>query len=146
MQEIIRILAENPLAAIAVSLVALVILFFLFKSLLKLALIVIIIVVAIFGFYYFQHPKDKPVTVKETIEKAKTETSRVAETGKKAVEAGRKLADKAKVVLEKGKAMVDKGKAMFGPKVDGEEEVADQEKSTTSETGKKSGARASDKK
>lgn len=110
MQELVRILSDNPLAGIAVCFAALLILYFLFKRLIKLALILILIAVAIGGYYYFSEPR-KPADLREAVEKVRIETGRAIEKGKEAVEKGRELIGKGKEVIEKGWEMVDKGKA-----------------------------------
>ena len=113
MQEVARILSEYPLAAIAVCFATLLLAYFLFKSLIRLALILVIIAVAIGGYYYFSEPR-KPANLREAVEKARIETGRAIEKGKKAVEKGREMVDKGKAALdagiEKGKEVVDRGK------------------------------------
>ncbi|MHB9097033.1 MAG: hypothetical protein ACYC5X_04335 [Syntrophales bacterium] len=114
MQEIVRILSEYPLAAIAVCFTVMLILYFLFKSLIKLALVLIIIAVAVGGYSYFREPRIKPADLREAVEKARIETGRAIEKGKEAMEKGREMVDKGKAVLdagiEKGKEVVDRGK------------------------------------
>ncbi len=128
MQEIIRILSDHPLAAIAVCFAVLVILYFLFKSLIKLALVMIIIAVAVGGYYYFREPR-KPADLKETVERARIGTGRAIEKGMEAVEKGREVVDKGKEVIEKGRELIDKG-------IEKGKKVVDRGKGAVDEVGK----------
>ena len=83
MQEIVRIVSENPLAAIGVVFAVLLILYFLFMNLVKMALILLLIAVAVGGYFYFQYPENRPANLKEAVEKARTGTGRPWKKGRK---------------------------------------------------------------
>jgi len=136
MQEVVRSLFEDPLAAIAVCFAVLLVLYFLFKQLIKLALVMIIIGVAIGGYYYFREPDSRPVDLKDAVEKARIGTGRAVETGKEAVEKGREMIDKGKEVIEKGREMVDKGKEVLDTGIEKGKEVVGRGKGAADEIGK----------
>lgn len=125
MQEILRILSEHPVAAMASCFVILMALYFLFKSLIKLALVILIVAVAIGGYFYFQHPEDRPANLKEAVEKARTETGRVVEKGKEAYGKGQELLGRGKEAFEKGSQVVDKGKEVIEKGIDRGKEALD---------------------
>jgi hypothetical protein len=135
MQELVRILSDYPLAAIAVCFAALLLIYFLFKCLIKLALILAIVAVAIGGYYYFREPRE-PANLREVVERTRIETNRAIEKGKEAVEKGREIVDKGKEAIEKGREMVDKGKAALDAGIEKGKEVVDRGKGTADEVGK----------
>lgn len=136
MQEILRILSEHPVAAMASCFVILMALYFLFKSLIKLALVILILVLAIGGYFYFQHPWDRPANLKEAVQKARTETGRVLEKGKEAYGKGKELLGKGKEAFEKGSQVVDKGKEVLEKGIDKAKAAVDRGKEATGEVGK----------
>ncbi len=136
MQEVVRILSEYPLAAIAVCFAVLLILYFLFKQLIKLALVMIILAVAIGGYYYFREPDSRPADLKDAVEKARIGTGRAMEKGKEAVEKGREMIGKGKEVVEKGRELVEKGKVALDKGIEKGKEVVDRGKDAADEIGK----------
>ena len=86
MPDIFRTLSEHPLAAMTICFVLLLVLYFICKKFIKLALVVLIVAIAIGGYFYFQHPDQRPADVKETLEKTRAGTSRAVEEGKDVVE------------------------------------------------------------
>jgi hypothetical protein len=122
MPDIFRTLSEHPLAAMTICFVFLLVLYFIGKKLIKLALILLIIAIAIGGYYYFQHPEERPADVKETLEKARAGTGRALEKGKDAV--------------EKGRDMVEKGESALNRWVDAVKAFIDRMKKAATEIGK----------
>jgi hypothetical protein len=108
MSDIFRNLSEHPLAAMAACLVLLLVLYFIGKKLIKLALILLIIAIAIGGYFYFQHPEERPANVKETLEKARAGTGRAVEKGKEVIEKGREFLEKGSEGVEKGESAVNR--------------------------------------
>lgn len=136
MQEIVRIVSENPLTAMGVAFAVLLILYFSLMKLVKFALIPLIVAVAIGGYFYFKYPEDRPADLGEAVEKALTETGRALEKGKEAVDVGREMVDKGKKALEKGKEIVDKGKAVLEKGIDKGKEAVEKGKVAANEIGK----------
>jgi hypothetical protein len=136
LQEILRIFSDHPLVAMAACFVILMILYFLFKSLIKLALVILIVAVAIGGYFYFQHPGDRPANLKEAVEKARTGTDRAVEKGKEAYGKGRELLGKGKEAFEKGTQAVDRGKDALEKGIDKGKAVVEKGKEVTGEVGK----------
>jgi len=113
MQEIVRTFSEHPLTTMAVCFAALVILYFIFKRLVKVALVILIIALAIVGYFYFQHPDQRPATLGDAWDKARDETGRIVEKGKAFFDKGQNLYEKSKQIIDEGsdlgKEAVDKG-------------------------------------
>ena len=110
MHDIVRALSDHPLAAMTVCFVLLLVFYFICKKLIKLALVLLIIALAIGGYYYFQHPEQRPADVTEAVEKARDEAGRAAEKGKEVMEKGWELLGKGEEAVEKGREVVGKGK------------------------------------
>jgi len=96
----------------AICFVILVVLYFLFKNLVKLALVFLILAVAIGGYFYFQHPENRPANLKEAVDK-----------GKQAVGKGKEFLDRGRDAFEKGSQAVEKGKEAIGKGIDKGKEV-----------------------
>jgi Cu/Ag efflux pump CusA len=114
MDEIIRVVSENLLVAIAVIFAVLLLIYFLFKSLVKLVLILTLIAIAVGGYFYLRYPENRPANLKEAVQKVRTGAGRAVEMGKEVLEKGKEAVDKGKVILdkgmEKGKEVVEKGR------------------------------------
>jgi hypothetical protein len=136
MSDIFKSLSEHPLAAMTACFVLLMILYFIGKKLLKLALVVLIIAIAIGGYFYFEHPDQRPADVKETLEKARAGTGRAVEKGKEVVEKGRELLEKGNEGVEKGRKMVEKGESALNRWVDTVKAFFDRVKKAAAEIGK----------
>jgi ElaB/YqjD/DUF883 family membrane-anchored ribosome-binding protein len=118
MEEIVRVVTENPLVAIAVGLAAVLLIYLLFKSLVKLALILILVAVVIYGYAYLRHPESRPASLKEAAEQVRVEAGKAVDQGKSAYEKSRELVEKGKDVIEKGKEWVDRGKTALDEGID----------------------------
>jgi hypothetical protein len=136
MQEIIRIVSENPLTSIGVAFVVLLFLYFFLMKLVKIALILLIIAVVIGGFFYFKYPEERPATWGDAIQRVLAETGRALEKGKEAVEKIRELIGKGKKAIEKGEEIVDRGKAALNNGIDKGKEVVEKGKIAADEIGK----------
>jgi len=122
MPEAVRVIFEHPLTAMTLCFVLLLVLYFICKKLIKLSLAVLIAALVIGGYFYFQHPDQRPVDLKDAMERARDGTVRAVERGKKIVEKGRELVGKGKEVAEKGQEAVGKGK---GAAIDRGREIAE---------------------
>ena len=89
MEEIVRVVSENLLIAIAVIFAVLLLFYFFFKSLVKLVLILTLIAVAVGGYFYFRHPENRPANLKEAVQKARTAAGQTLEKGQELVDKGR---------------------------------------------------------
>jgi len=136
MQEIVRIVSENPLAAMGIAFAVLLILYFSLMKLVKFVLILLIVALAIGGYFYFKYPEDRPADLGEAVEKALTETSRALEKGKEALEKGCEMVGKGKGALEKGQEIVDKGKAVLEKGIEKGKEAVEKGKGAADEIGK----------
>jgi len=112
MEKIISIASEYHLVAIAIGFVCLLLVYFLFKSLMKIALFVLIIVIAIGGYFYFQHPGERPVSMEDAVSKVKTDSGKVVEKGQDAWDKGKKLVGEGRDAYEKGKKTIESGKEL----------------------------------
>ncbi len=136
MSDIFRILSEHPLAAMTACFVLLLILYFISKKLIKLALVVLIVAIAIGGYYYFQHPAQRPADVNEALEKTRAGTSRAVEKGKDVLVKVREFFEKGYEGVEKGRKMVKKWEAALNRGVDKVKAFIDRVKRAAYEIGK----------
>jgi hypothetical protein len=107
-QDIVRIVLENPFLSMGIAFAVLLILYFFLSKLVKVALILLIVAVTIGGYFYFKYPEDRPTNLGEAFEKTMTETGRALDKGQEVLDKGRELVGRGKETLEKGKSALDK--------------------------------------
>jgi ABC-type bacteriocin/lantibiotic exporter with double-glycine peptidase domain len=113
MDDIIHYIMTHQFTAGIGVFVALLILFVIFKHLLKLALLLILLFMVMCGYLYFKDPKQMPKNIHETYQKAKEQTGKMVDTGKKAYEKGKEIAEKGeKLTKDAEKFLVEKKDAL----------------------------------
>lgn len=100
MDHIIQNLSGHPFAIMLIIFMALLVLYFCFKQLVKMALLFFLILLVFFGYFYFKDPGKMPENIRETLEKAKTQTSKMVEQGKNAYQTGKGVVEKGKKITE----------------------------------------------
>ena len=110
MEEILRAVNDQPLVALLIC-AAFLLLYFFLKSLIKLLFIGILIAIVAGGIFYVKHPENRPAGLKDALEGARTQVTRVLDRGQETFRKGRDMVDK-------GKEMIDEAKTFFGNGVD----------------------------
>lgn len=136
MREMMRMIGENPLAAVGVAFAVLLVLYFFLRTLVKIALVLLIIGVAVGGYFYFQYPEQRPASLGEAVEKTLSETGRTLEKGKEALDKGRAVIGKGKDYVEKGKEIIDQGKNALDQGIDKGKKVIERGKSAADDMGR----------
>jgi len=113
MDDIIRYAMTHQFTVGLGVFIVLLILYVIFKNLLKLALLLILLLMVMCGYMYFKDPKQMPKNIHETYQKAKEQTGKMVDTGKRAYKKGKEIAEKGeKLTKDAEKFLVDRKEAL----------------------------------
>jgi glucan phosphoethanolaminetransferase (alkaline phosphatase superfamily) len=107
MDGLIAYLSSHHIALALAIAAAVLIAYFIFKRLIKLALFCFLVALGVAGYFYLKQPGRTWKDVSQALQKTKTQTEKVVETGKKTYEKG-------KEVYEKGKKFSDSVDSLIG--------------------------------
>ena len=113
MEEIISALSEHQIMMIVVLLAILLIIYYIVKSVVKIGIILMIVIVALGGYLYFKNPENRPESLRDAFNKAKTGASEVVGKGESAYQKSRGLAQKGTDFCNKGSGIVKSSKDML---------------------------------
>jgi hypothetical protein len=100
MDGVIAYLSSHHLVLMLTIAAAVLIAYFIFKRLIKLALFCFLVAMGIAGYFYLKQPGRTRKDVSQAVQKTKTQTVKVVETGKKTYEKGKDVYEKGKKFSE----------------------------------------------
>ena len=113
MEEIISAMSEHQIMTVVVLLAILLITFYIVKSVVKIGIILMIVVVVIGGYLYFKNPENRPESLRDAFNKAKTSASEIVKKGESAYQKSRGLAEKGTDTRKKSGEIVKGGRDML---------------------------------
>ncbi len=128
MEEIISTVSEHQIMTIVALLAILLITYYIVKSVVKIGIILMIVIVAIGGYLYFKNPENRPESLRDAFNRAKTGASEVVKKGESAYQKSRGLAKKGTDSYKKGSGIVKSGKDMLDKGIEKGREVIEKGK------------------